>query len=265
MKRRFFALSVMLILLLVSSATVYAEDRQGASGWQVVFNGKGMDSNFTNANMDDEIYNMQPGDSVELTIALKNSYDGQVDWYMRNQVLEAVEDAGNASGGAYDYLLTYVDSDGETSILYSSEKFGGEGKHNGVGLHGATTTLEDYFYLERMDNGDMGEVKLKVALDGQTQGNAYQNTLASLQMNFATELVRSAGQTPGTGSGRDTVKTGDQTKVMLFIVLMLGSGLLLLSLAIIRLHNSRKEERISDSGAGRTSRRNTRTERKGRG
>ena len=112
MKRRFFALSVMLILLLVSSATVYAEDRQGASGWQVVFNGKGMDSNFTNANMDDEIYNMQPGDSVELTIALKNSYDGQVDWYMRNQVLEALEDAGNASGGAYDYLLTYVDSDG---------------------------------------------------------------------------------------------------------------------------------------------------------
>lgn len=264
MRKRFFALSLMLILLLASSATVYAEDRQGASGWQVVFNGTGMDSNFTNANMDDEIYNMQPGDSVELTIALKNNFNGQADWYMRNQVLEALEDAGNASGGAYDYLLTYVDSDGETSILYSSEKFGGEGRYNGVGLHGATTTLEDYFYLERMDSGDTGVVKLKVALDGQTQGNAYQNTLASLQMNFATELVRSSGQTPGTGSGRDVVKTGDQTKVMLFVVLMLGSGMLLLFLAIMRLRGSQKEEYISDSEVRGTGRRDTRTERKGR-
>ena len=111
---------------------------------------------------------MQPGDSVELTITLKNDFDGQADWYMKNKVLETLEDAGNAAGGAYDYLLTYTDTAGETTTLYSSQKFGGDGKINGVGLHGATKTLENYFYLDRMGKDATGVVKLKVALDGET-------------------------------------------------------------------------------------------------
>ncbi|MGI6095146.1 MAG: hypothetical protein ACOYBL_06905 [Lachnospiraceae bacterium] len=269
MKKKVLALALMMLLLVTTSLTVYAEDRQGASGWQVTFDGKKMDSNFTNANMDDEIYNMQPGDSVELTIALKNTYNGQADWYMKNQVLEALEDAGDISGGAYDYLLTYIDSEGTVSTLYSSEKFGGEGRYNGVGLHGATTTLDDYFYLDRLGDGETGTVKLKVALDGQTQGNAYQNTLASLQMNFATELVQagSAGSTPGTqdSSQQSTrpVKTGDQSNVILYICLTLGAGLVLLLLAVMRLRNDRKEEQEVASGAS-MDRENTRTERRRR-
>ena len=134
---------------------------------------------------------------------------------------------------------------------------GGEGRYNGVGLHGATTSLDDYFYLERMGNGDTGTVKLKVALDGQTQGNAYQNTLASLQMNFATELVKSTTQVPGTG--RDTIKTGDQTRVMLFIFMTLGAGLVLLLLAVMRFRSSREEA----DAQGKDSR-TTRTERRRR-
>ena len=132
-------------LLLVPSFPVRAEDRQGASGWQVTFNGKSMDSNFTSGKMSDEVNAMQPGDSVELTVTIKNVFDGQADWYMKNEVLESLEDAGDAAGGAYDYLLTYTDISGRTTTLYSSEKFGGEGRIGGVGLHGATTTLKDYF------------------------------------------------------------------------------------------------------------------------
>ena len=247
MKKKFMALGLMVLLLLMSSMTVFAEDRQGASGWQVSFDGKKLESNFTNANMDDEIYNMQPGDSVELTITLKNTYDGQADWYMQNQVLETLEDAGDISGGAYDYLLTYTDGAGETSILYSSEKFGGEGRYNGVGLHGATTTLDEYFYLDRLGNGDTGVVKLKVALDGQTQGNAYQNTLASLQMNFATELVSASGNVTdpdgnqNATNGTRPVKTGDQTQSMFFIFRTLGAGLVILLIVIMRLRSSREE------------------------
>ena len=144
--------------------TVHAEDRKGASGWEVTFNGKKMESNFTSANMGDEINAMQPGDSVEFTITIRNTFDGKADWYMKNEVLNSLEDAGDAAGGAYDYLLTYTDTAGETSTLYSSEKFGGDGRINGVGLHGATKTLDDYFYLERMGSQDKGMVKLKVAL-----------------------------------------------------------------------------------------------------
>ena len=189
-KKSILASGLAAFLVLASSVTGFAEDRQGASGWKVEFDGKKLESNFSTANMDDEIYNMQPGDSVELTISLKNSYDkGEVDWYMKNQVLQTLEDAGSMSGGAYDYLLTYKDKDGKSTTLYSSEKFGGEGRYNGVGLKGATTTLDDYFYLDRMGKDDTGVVTLKVALDAETLVNDYQNTLARLQMDFATELV----------------------------------------------------------------------------
>ncbi len=254
MRKRILTLVISMLLVLAFSVTVFAEDRQGASGWQVSFDGKNMNSNFSAANMDDEIYNMQPGDSVELTITLKSNFNGKTDWYMRNQVLESLEDAGNAEGGAYDYLLTYSDSAGETTTLYSSEYFGGEGRYNGVGLHGATETLDEYFYLDRLGNGGSGIVKLKVRLDGETQGNDYQNTLAKLQMDFATEVAES-----GDG-GRRPVRTGDQSKILLYVILSLVAGMTLLVIAVMRLRGEREEATVTEvrSGQRKTARRRER-------
>lgn len=251
-KWRSAGVTAVLCFLLASSVSVWAEDRQGASGWQATFDGKKMESNFTSADMSNEAGAMQPGDSVELTVTIKNTFDGQADWYMKNEVLESLEDAGDAAGGAYDYLLTYTDIKGQTTTLYSSEKFGGDGKIGGVGLHGATNSLQNYFYLDRMGNGESGVVKLKVALDGETLVNDYQNTLARLQMDFATELVsgQTAGgdesTTPGDPSGlrtdRNAVKTGDETKIMRYVVLMFGSGLILLAGGIFLLRRQQEEE-----------------------
>ena len=120
-KWRCAGVTAVLCFLLASSVSVWAEDRQGASGWQVTFDGKKMESNFTSADMSNEAGAMQPGDSVELTVTIKNTFDGQADWYMKNEVLESLEDAGDAAGGAYDYLLTYTDIKGQTTTLYSSE------------------------------------------------------------------------------------------------------------------------------------------------
>lgn len=223
-----------------TAVTAFAEDRQGASGWQVTFDGKNMESNFTSSDISDEAIAMQPGDSVELTITLKNNYDGEVDWYMKNEVLEALEDAGKSEGGAYDYLLTYTDTKGELSTLYSSEKFGGEGRIGGVGLHGAANTLEDYFYLDRMGKGETGVVKLKVALDGETLVNDYQNTLAKLQMDFATELAGSEGQR------QRLVKTGDESKTLLFVILLFVSGMGLLIGAMFMLRDSQRKKETAE-------------------
>jgi hypothetical protein len=252
--------------------TVSAEDRQGAEGWRVRFDGKAMETNFTSGNMADEVNLMQPGDSVELTIILKNDYDGQADWYMKNEVLNSLEDAGDAAGGAYDYLLTYTDTAGETTTLYSSEKFGGEGRINGVGLHGATTTLDDYFYLDRMGNGDEGVVKLKVALDGETLVNDYQNTFARLQMDFATEALGTWPGTPdnpgGNPSGNpgnpgnpgtpgegdppgDVVKTGDQETFMASMIGMLAAGLAIMVIVVVRLRRERGDAYEDEGAAGR--------------
>lgn len=256
MKKSLKAISLVavLILLLTSSVPAMAEDRTGASGWQVTFDGKKMESNFTSADMSNEAGSMQPGDSIEFTVTIKNTFDGQADWYMKNEVLESLEDAGDAAGGAYDYLLTYTDTQGQTTTLYSSEKFGGDGKIGGVGLHGATTTLQNYFYLDRMGKDTSGVVKLKVALDGETLVNDYQNTLARLQMDFATELVSgsgSPGTTPGTTSpgnpdslrpDRNAVKTGDETEIMRYLLMMFGSGLVLFIGGIVLLRHRKEEE-----------------------
>ena len=183
---------------------------------------------------------MQPVDSVELTISLKNDYKSQTDWYMKNEVLETLEKSDNAAeGGAYDYLLTYTDTEGVTTTLYESEKLGGDGKKNGEGLLGATKTLDEYFYLGRLGNGDAGTVKLKVALDGETLVGAYQNTLASLQMDFAVELVSSTSQT--TSNRPKSVRTGDEANIMLYVILALAAGLVFLLMAILRLRSERRE------------------------
>ncbi len=251
MKRRLLGVCLAGVLVLVSSVTAFAEDRKGASGWEVSFDGKKMSSNFTTANMGDEINAMQPGDSVELTITLKNNFDGEADWYMKNEVLNALEDAGDAAGGAYDYLLTYTDGAGKTTTLYSSEKFGGDGRYNGVGLHGATTTLEDYFYMDRLGKGGKGTVKLMVALDGETLVNNYQNTYARLQMDFATEVVGPGSGNPGSrpGGNREVIKTGDQSQIMLYMLMMLGAGLALLLIVFLRLRKE-QEEAAYETGAG---------------
>lgn len=237
-----------MLLVLASSVTALADDIKGEEGWQVRFDGKNMSSNFSTGKIDEQIGGLQPGDSIELTMTLVNDFDGETDWYMRNQVLEALEDAGNISGGAYDYLLTYTDKDGTVTTLYSSENFGGDGRINGVGLHGATTTLEDYFYLDRMSKGNTGVVKLKVRLEPETSSNKYQNTLARLQMDFATEVVGGSG-----GDTRRPVRTGDQTKILLYVVLTLTAGLTLLVIAVMRLRREQEEEAVPVNGAqGRT-------------
>lgn len=259
---RLAGLAVLLALgtSLGAPMAVRAEDRQGASGWEVVFDGKKISNNFSNADMDDEIYNMQPGDSVELTVTLRNKRDGKTNWYMRNKVLETLEETAG-SGGAYDYLLTYTDAAGETSTLYSSEKFGGEGRIGGVGLHGATKTLENYFFLEQMDSSASGVVKLKVALDGETLVNDYQNTLARLQMDFATEAVSTT-----TGRTARSVRTGDEANTLLWIVLMLAAGIILLIFALFRFKKEREEAAPASmaSGQDRSASRNVRRRHSGR-
>ncbi|MDE6830793.1 MAG: sortase B protein-sorting domain-containing protein [Lachnospiraceae bacterium] len=254
MKKRLIALGLAGILL-ASSVTVFAEDRTGESGWKVTFDGNKMIDNFSTSDIDKELFSLLPGDTMELSISLENTdaFKGKADWYLSNKVIDTLEKADDgsqiASGGAYDYLLTYTDTKGKTTPIYSSEKFGGEGKFNGVGLEGATVTLDEYFFLERLGDGDTGVVKLKVALDGETLANEYQDTLAQLKMQFAAEVVQS--DTAGTpsqtrGRNREIIKTGDQSQMMLYILLSLGSGLMLLLIALLRMR--RENEEVLETG-----------------
>ena len=177
-----------------------AETFYGDSNWNVTFNADNeMVSSFSTANINDVVGGMQPGDNVIITLRLKSENAAATDWYMQNEVLYSLEDRSankETGGGAYTYRLVYTDKSGAQNVLFDSDTVGGESGGTvdemlaglGEGLHGATNALKDYFYLDTMYNGQGGSITLEVALDGETQGNHYQDTLADLQMVFAVEL-----------------------------------------------------------------------------
>ena len=213
------------------------------------------------ADMNSVVYDLQPGDDITITLNLKNDNASAANWYMTNEVLQSLEEtAGSgASGGAYEYELAYTDPAGAREVLFTSDTVGGENSGSRVGLKAATSGLEDFLYLDTLSPGQRGVITLRVALDGETQGNDYQNTLASLQMNFAVDTTTVNNQTVtrvvdengtpilvddsgnpvevdedgGSSARTRIVRTGDENDLLPYIAAAGVSGLLLLFLAIL--------------------------------
>ena len=235
MKKKVFAFIVVLSLILSLPLAVYADHLYGGSDWTVEFTkDEKLESNFSSSSIADAARGLQPGDDLTVTIRLINSSGKTADWYMLNEIIRSLEDTqANAAGGAYAYQLTYAPSVGALVTLYDSETVGGE--LNGSepeGLNEVDSALKNYMALETMRSGNSGTVTLKVSLDGETQGNSYQDSLADLRMRFAVEL---------TPIGK-IIKTGDESmNVSPFYIGMAVSGLLFLVLAVDGLRQRKKQ------------------------
>lgn len=248
MKKRYSGLLLAACLLLGCACPVHAVEQQGKDGWKAEFTGKAIESNFSSQSLADEIFGLQPGDSVEIRVAVVNASGRSTDWYMSNEVLQSLEDSSPANGGAYQYVLTYHGS-GDPAVLYSSEQVGGETVSSaGQGLHEATDNLEQFFYLDRLAKGEQGQITLRVSLNEETQGNSYQNTLARLQLNFAVEGTGGGGGrdktvlTPGTASviySPGAVQTGDPGGMVFWSAAALLAGLALVIIGVVSQKKSR--------------------------
>lgn len=225
MGKKILCLVMAAFMTVGTSINVFAENIQGSGDWAVEFNGEKMNSNFNTSDVNAAVYKLLPGDSMELQIGIKNKSKDKTDWYMTNEIIQSLEESQNvAEGGAYTYRLTYVDHKNTETVLYSSDKVGGEA----------------------------GKVHLTVALDGETQGNAYQDTLAKLQINFAVEKV-TADITYKPGEPvkitetkkiiRSGPKTGDETKVFAICAVTLISGLILLFFGIKAIRKNRSNRK----------------------
>lgn len=260
MKKRYQGLVLAAFLLFGSTRNVCAEDFVGNDNWKAEFTGDKLESSFTSEGFADEIKDLQPGDSVLIKIAVKNSSGKDTNWYVSNEVLRSLEDGSPANGGAYTYRLAW-ERGGEENVLFNSETVGGEnGQAERQGLYEATSGLEDSFYLDTLKSGEAGEISLRVALDGETQGNDYQNTLARLRLNLAVEETdgnnggnngngNGGGGNGGDGNGGDGngggrenggrfytpggAQTGDPAQLMLLSVTALVSGLALMILLVV--------------------------------
>ncbi len=268
MKKKLFHLLLAGSLLASMTMNVCAETSYGGSDWRVTFTeDKKMESSFKTSDINDTIYGIQPGDNAIVELSLKNENGTATDWYMTNKVLYSLEDRSansGATGGAYTYRLTYTDKDNNETVLFDSDTVGGDQASGGrEGLHEATAALEDYFYLDTLATGDSGKITLEVALEGETQGNDYQNTLADLQMNFAVEMNPNAARTreetssgnrenvnrvqntatDRSGRGTSVVRTGDESNLTPFVIASSVSGILFLLLSMYGLAEKKKEEK----------------------
>ena len=214
----------------------YGEHYDGKAGWTVTYTQEGkLSSNFHTSEYNDPMLGLQPGDDITFTVTLKSANSEKTEWYMTNEVLHSLEDRSKSgsTGGAYTYTLTYTGPTA-TRVLYDSDTVGGEGASSaGVGLHEATSALKDFFYLDSLEQGQTATVTLNVALDGESQGNRYQDTLADLRMNFAVETHDTIVKTRG-------VKTGDTTRLLPLFAAMLVSGGGLVALGVIDVRSRKK-------------------------
>lgn len=248
MKKVHLSILLSLVLLISLVAPARAEEFTGEAGWQVEYNGK-LVANFTTGAIAERVSELQPGDSITFTITLVTSADADTDWWMSNKVLQSFEDASAAAGGAYEYVLTFNGPSGN-NVLYSSQTVGGENTTGGEGLHEATGALEDYFFLDTLSKGQTGTVTLEIALDGETQGNAYQGTLADIQLSFAVEEhVSNTNPTPKPEK-EDVPLTGDNNRPIIYLAALGGSGCILLALGFVALRRNRKNKEAVEGAAG---------------
>ena len=260
MRKQIMTFILLAGLLVSAPATAHAESLSSEQNVSFTSDNK-LSADYGSADMNNAVYNLQPGDDITITVNLKNDNPASSNWYMTNEVLQSLEETtgSSASGGAYEYELTYTDPTGEVEVLFTSDTVGGENNGSRVGLKAATSGLEDYLYLDTLSPGQRGVITLRVALDGETEGNSYQNTLAKLQMNFAVDPVTVNNQTitrlvdeegnpikvddSTTSSVRTRiVRTDDENNLLPYIVTAGASGILLLLFAVISLKERRKRK-----------------------
>lgn len=233
----------------------YADTYQGRTDWSVTFTpDKQMVHSPENMNFADSVSDMEPGDTNTVAVTIKNEHAASTDWYMTNEVIRSLEESVKvARDSGYGYVLTYKGPSGQEKTLFNSDEVGGDDHSaSGEGLNEATDSLEDWLYLDTLKSGEQGLVTLQVSLEGETNNNAYQNTLADIKMNFAVELTPTSGTpgsgTPGGPSGSSLPQTGDRIG-MLLLVLAAVVGAALLVLALFGRRWRREQEAAGAQGA----------------
>lgn len=197
-------------------------------------NGK-ISSDFDSKAFAASISGLEPGDSLDYTITYTNSTSGLTRWYMKNSVLETLEEnKSQAENGGYTYVLKNIGPDGKETVLFDNSEVGGENVTNKLqGLKQATNATGDYFFIQNLKANQSGKTTLHVEFDGETEANDYMETYGKLMIAYAVEPDESKTSTT-------TVKTGDQVQMWKFFVLG-GVSLIAIILLIFSWRKDRKK------------------------
>lgn len=204
MKKKLTILIPFCLVIFMAMAMAQIASAAEVSG-DVEFDGKQLNIHYSQAEFQNALASLLPGEEASLTLSLSNNSDKTTDWYVENQVVKAFEEGIEASGGAYAYEILYIDQSGKKNVIYSNDKVGGE---DSKGLYEATDSTDKYFYLTRLASGGMGVFKINIKIDGETVSNEYQNSIADINVNFGVEVV----DEKAAPNDSDNTKTSDKTK-----------------------------------------------------
>ena len=190
------------------------------------------------SSLNDVLSGLEPGDSITITQTYENQSGNDTEWYIKNTIIETLEDDLEMNGG-YSYKLV---SGGQT--LFDSDAVGGEDSESDEqGLEQINDAItgenagEKWIHIDTLKSGAKGSTTLTVALDGESQANAYETKEGELGIQYAVEDVAKGGQVV---YKHKNVDTGDTTSLILPMAIFLGS-LLLLILAIMSYRRDRKD------------------------
>lgn len=263
-------LATVAALLLLSATAPAAFADTIKKQWTVEFTGTEIKDEGVES-ISQVIGGMQPGDEAEFTVDLVEACDKSADWYMRNEVLESMEqsfdEANSESGGSYSYELVYISPQNEEKVILSNAVVSGDtesGETNG--LFDATEATEEWFYLDTLAPEARARVVLTVGIDGETHGNSYFDTSAKLQLSFAAEPTNDPGTSGRVEEPTDEVasttsteqpekdepksvaerlsQTSDMIPLLLIAVIAATAGAVLAVSIVRKRRESRKDEEV---------------------
>ena len=140
-----------------------------------------------------------PGSPVSYTVCIRNDSKEDTDWYMLNSILESFEEKNDASNGAYEYSLKFIDPSGAETVLYSSKNVGADPDWPDAGLYQTSDALRDYFFLYTLKPSEKAYVVLDMLMDGDTHTNKYMNSDGDVEIVFQVVTVEKPDPIPDTG------------------------------------------------------------------
>ncbi len=256
-------LAVFSVMALASSGTSYAADKVFRE--KCSYDGARIRTDYNSRRFASVISDMEPGDSMLYEITYSNESSKTSGWYMRNSVLETLEDSKDqARNGGYTYILKNGDE-----VIFSNDQVGGELVVDRLsGLRLATQATENFFFLQYLEPGESQKTTLYVELDGETTVNDYMDTNGALLLTYGVKDKEDDDDEPDDpddeGGGNDDddeddgdepgggrkkkrdpslvspVRTGDVNRIIYYVVMFASSSVLLVLAAAIYIRDRKK-------------------------
>ena len=130
---------------------------------------------------------MAPGDSRTVVIKIENQNSHKASFFISQKTTDALEEAGKASGGAYEFQVEIGNDTNRTSLLDADAGGYAENVASAEGL-AEITELNEYRYMTALNPGESADVYVTLTLDGEGMDSAngidYSRAAGAMEFEF---------------------------------------------------------------------------------